>query len=86
MNKNRFKDTSPPQQSPPPPTQLKLSNNTVIAIIIGFIVIIISTILINFFRYYITYKSVQTGNTAIGVATMSPEIGSGLRNIFHGYR
>jgi hypothetical protein len=33
-------------------------------------------------RYRLAYKSLETGNTALGMAALSPEIGSGIGSIF----
>lgn len=46
---------------------------------------IIAAILIGFtiVRYLLAYNALKTGNTAIGLAALSPEIGKGIGSIIH---
>jgi NADH:ubiquinone oxidoreductase subunit 3 (subunit A) len=47
-----------------------------------FMIIIGGFLYVTIIRYRIAYKSVESGNTALGIAALSPEIGSGISNLF----
>lgn len=65
-------------------SQEKSNTNPVLGFFIIFLVIILFGVIIyiTFMRYKIAYKSVETGNTALGIAALSPEIGSSIKNLF----
>jgi hypothetical protein len=51
--------------------------------ILFFFLLIMGTIFyITILRYRIAYKAIDSGNTALGLAALSPEIGSGIGSIF----
>lgn len=51
--------------------------------ILFFFLLIMGTLFyITILRYRIAYKSIESGNTALGLAALSPEIGSGIGSIF----
>jgi hypothetical protein len=51
-------------------------------ILFFFILIMGAIFYITILRYRIAYKSIESGNTALGIAALSPEIGSGIGSIF----
>jgi uncharacterized membrane protein len=51
-------------------------------ILFFFILIFGAIFYITILRYKIAYKSIESGNTALGIAALSPEIGSGIGSIF----
>ncbi len=61
------------------------SSNPVLGFFIIFIaMIIIGLILyIKIMRYNIAYKSIEKGNTAMGIAALSPEISNSLKNLLN---
>lgn len=65
-------------------TQPQDTVNPVLGFLILFIFLLIMGILfyITILRYRIAYKSIESGNTALGLAALSPEIGSGIGSIF----
>lgn len=67
-------------------TNKDFTNNPVLGFFIIFFVVIIigAMIYTTILRYKIAYASISSGNTAIGMAALSPEIGSGIGSIFRG--
>jgi NADH:ubiquinone oxidoreductase subunit 3 (subunit A) len=65
-------------------TQKQITVNPVLGFVLMFIFLIIVAIILytTILRYRLAYKSIDSGNTAIGLAALSPEIGGGIRSIF----
>lgn len=65
-------------------TQKQSTVNPVLGFFLMFVFLIITGMLLylTMIRYRIAYKSIESGNTAIGLAALSPEIGSGIGSIF----
>jgi hypothetical protein len=65
-------------------TQPQTTMNPVLGFMLMFIFLIIVAIILytTILRYRVAYKSIESGNTAIGLAALSPEIGGGIRSIF----
>jgi hypothetical protein len=65
-------------------TQKQITVNPVLGFVLMFIFLIIVAIILytTILRYRVAYKSIESGNTAIGLAALSPEIGGGIRSIF----
>ena len=65
-------------------TQPQTTVSPVVGFLIMFLVILIfgAIFYMTILRYRLAYKSLETGNTALGMAALSPEIGSGIGSIF----
>lgn len=65
-------------------TQPQTTVSPVVGFLILFLVIMIfgAIFYMTILRYRLAYKSLETGNTALGMAALSPEIGSGIGSIF----
>lgn len=65
-------------------TQPQTTVSPVVGFLIMFLVIMIfgAIFYMTILRYRLAYKSLETGNTALGMAALSPEIGSGIGSIF----
>lgn len=51
-------------------------------IIFLFIIIIGGIFYMSTMRYRVAYKSIESGNTTLGLAALSPEISSSIKNLF----
>lgn len=65
-------------------TQPQTTVSPVVGFLIFFVVILIfgAIFYMTILRYRLAYKSLESGNTAVGLAALSPEIGSGIGSIF----
>jgi hypothetical protein len=65
-------------------TQPQTTVSPVVGFLIFFFVILIfgAIFYMTILRYKLAYKSLESGNTALGMAALSPEIGSGIGSIF----
>jgi beta-lactamase regulating signal transducer with metallopeptidase domain len=65
-------------------TKPQTTVSPVVGFLIFFFVILIFAAIfyMTILRYRLAYKSLESGNTAVGLAALSPEIGSGIGSIF----
>jgi hypothetical protein len=61
---------------------------TTVSPVLGFLILFLFILIfgaifyMTILRYRLAYKSLESGNTAVGLAALSPEIGSGIGSIF----